>query len=72
MKEEEFLAMLTEALELDSGIGLDDDFRDYDEWDSMMFLALVTLMYDRYNYSLTPEVFGEIDTWRDLYHRISQ
>lgn len=70
MTEQEFINELAEALELECEAKIDDEFRDYDEWDSMMFLTLVAYLQQRRGFNLTAEIFGELDTWRDLYERV--
>ncbi len=69
--EEQFLSGLAEALEVDFSMGMDDEFRDYDDWDSMMFLTLVAYLRQEYTFDLTAEVYNEVDTWRDIYTRLS-
>lgn len=69
--EEQFLSGLADALEVDTGMGMDDEFRDYDDWDSMMFLTLVAYLRQQYSFDLTAEVYNEVDTWRDIYTRLS-
>lgn len=72
MKEEQFLATLADALEIDSAVSMDDEFRDYEEWDSMMYLSLVIYLRESCAFELTPEVFNEVDTWQDIYDRINK
>lgn len=68
MTEEEFLASLTDALELENeSITINDDFRNYEEWDSLTFLALLTLMNEEYGIKLGIDTFNGIRTWKDLY-----
>ena len=68
MTSEEFLAEIKEALELDDlDIKMDDNFREYEEWDSLTFLTLMTLMNERHGVALDIDTFNGISTWRDLY-----
>lgn len=68
MTSEEFLAEIKEALELDDlDIKLDDNFREYEEWDSLTFLTLMTLMNENHGVALDIDTFNGISTWRDLY-----
>ena len=68
MTSEEFLSEIKEALELDDlDIKMEDNFREYEEWDSLTFLTLVTLMHDRHGVDLDIDTFNGISTWRDLY-----
>lgn len=71
MSAEEFLAEIEEALELDTTpIRLEDNFREYEEWDSLTFLALVTLMQQEHNLALDLNTFNSVQTWQDLYNMI--
>lgn len=68
MTSEEFLAEIKEALELDDlDIKMDDNFREYEEWDSLTFLTLMTLMNENHGVALDIDTFNGISTWRDLY-----
>lgn len=68
MTKDDFLAGLTEALELENEAQLGDEFRDYDEWDSLTFLALITHMRNEYGVVLDIDTFNSILTWQDLYN----
>lgn len=72
MTEEEFLTGITDALELENEAQMDDEFRDYDEWDSLMFLSLVTYLRENCSLELTPELFECVDTWEDIYKKLPQ
>lgn len=68
MTSEEFLAEIKEALELDDlDIKMEDNFREYEEWDSLTFLTLMTLMNEKHGVALDIDTFNGISTWRDLY-----
>lgn len=68
MTSEEFLAEIKEAMELDDlDIKMDDNFREYEEWDSLTFLTLMTLMNEKHGVALDIDTFNGISTWRDLY-----
>ena len=68
MTSEEFIAEIKEALELDDlDIKMDDNFREYEEWDSLTFLTLMTLMNENHGVALDIDTFNGISTWRDLY-----
>lgn len=68
--EETFYGIIKKGLKLKE-VNADDEFRDYNEWDSLMFIALVSLLQAECGFELTPEVFDEIDTWQDLYQAIN-
>lgn len=72
MTEEQFLATLADALEIETAVSMDDEFRDYEEWDSMMYLSLVICLRESCGFELTPDVFNAVDTWQDIYDRINK
>lgn len=73
MTQEQFLATLADALELDGDtMNITDDFRSYEEWDSLTFLALLTLMNEQYGLQLSIDTFNGIQTWEDLYRMLPE
>lgn len=73
MTQEQFLATIADALELDGDtMNITDDFRSYEEWDSLTFLALLTLMNEQYGLQLSIDTFNGIQTWEDLYRLLPE
>lgn len=73
MTQEQFLATIADALELDGDtMNITDDFRSYEEWDSLTFLALLTLMNEQYGLQLSIDTFNGIQTWEDLYRMLPE
>lgn len=72
MTDFDFLNTIKDALELERDIQLKDDFRHYEEWDSMTFLSLLTLMRDQYGVNLDIDTFNNITTWSDLFNLIEE
>lgn len=70
MTEETFLESLQDALEMDQSLSMDDHFREYEEWDSLLFLSLVSYLRNEFHFELTPDLFAEVKTWRDIYVRL--
>ena len=69
--ESSFLTTVAEALELDFALSIDDHFKEYSEWDSMTFLSLMMLLRDEYNLSLEIDEFNQIETWKDIFTRLT-
>lgn len=67
-----FLAKIREALELDSRITMADEFRNYDEWDSLAFLTLIAVLKDEYDRVLTADAFNNMKTWQEVYDWIGR
>lgn len=71
MDSDDFMVKVSEALELDNReISLADNFREYEEWDSLTFLSLMTMMHNEYGVNLDIDDFNGIDTWQELYNLI--
>jgi len=70
--ENKFLAIVKEALEIDGGeIQLADDFRSYDEWNSLAVLSLISALDDEYDVVLSSEELRKLITLDDLYKEVS-
>ncbi len=67
MTEETFLESLQDVLEMDQPLSMDDHFREYEEWDSLLFLSLVSYLRSEFHFELTPDLFAKVKTWRDIY-----
>ncbi len=68
---EEFIESLKEVLEIeDRDIQLSDNFRDYDEWDSLGQLSLIAMMDDEYGVVIEESEFSELKTVEDLLNAV--
>lgn len=64
---EKFIELFKEVLEVDDKeINLTDEFRDYDEWDSLTYLSLIAMLDDEYEIIIETEEFKSIRTVQDL------
>ncbi len=71
MNKEQFIDDLKEALELEErDIRMEDEFRHYEEWDSLTFLSLLTMLRQDYGLALDIDTFNSIRTWGELYDKI--
>lgn len=66
-----FLLKVQEILELSFLPSAEDEFRNYEEWDSLAFLTLVAVLKDDYGIKLTSEEFNKMNTWEDVYRRVN-
>jgi acyl carrier protein len=67
---DKFLESLSEAFERD-GIKPDDEFRDYEEWDSMAYLSLIAMVDDNYDIVIPGEEFAKLNKVIDIYNYIN-
>lgn len=65
-----FLQELKEILEFERELVDSDEFRSYEEWDSLAYLTIVAHMHDNYGITITAADFNAIKTWKDLYRLI--
>lgn len=69
-EEEDFLQLVLSSLELSTPLSFDGDFRSHDEWDSIAFLTLTSIIQEKYGFSLTSENYNKFTTLRSLYEQI--
>jgi acyl carrier protein len=66
--EEKFIEKLKEALEIeDHEINMSDEFRTYDEWDSLAYLSLIAMLDEEYDIQMEEAEFKKLRTVEDLY-----
>lgn len=65
--EAKFLDLFREVLEIeDKEINLNDEFREYDEWDSLCYLSLIAMLDDEFEIVIETEDFKKIKTVGEL------
>ena len=67
---EQFLEQLIEVLEIDD-IDPEDEFRDYEEWDSLAYLSVIAMIDDNYDIVIPGEEFEKLDKIIDIYNYIN-
>ena len=69
--EEKFLALIKEALEIeDREPKLSDQFKEYDEWDSLSRLTLIAELDDQFDVTIASEEMDALDTLQELLDKI--
>ena len=64
---ERFLASFKEALQIeDREISMNDEFRDYPEWDSLGRLSLIAALDEEFNLQIEDKEFEKLITVGDL------
>lgn len=66
--EKKFIEQLKEALEIeDRELSMDDEFRDYEEWNSLAYLSVIAMLDEEYNIQIEEFEFRQLKTIGDLY-----
>ena len=69
---EKFLELFKEVFEMeDQEVKFSDEFRNYDEWDSLTHLSLIAMLDDEYGIQIEEEELDELNTVQDLYDRVA-
>lgn len=68
-----FIELLKEALENDElEIKMSDNFRDYDEWDSLTLLTVIAMIDEEYDIVIEGDQFDKLLTVEDLFNEIKK
>ena len=71
--EAKFLDLFKEVLEIaDKEISLNDEFREYDEWDSLAYLSVIAMLDDEFEIVIETEDFKKIRTVGDLLKEVKE
>ncbi|PHN01483.1 acyl carrier protein [Flavilitoribacter nigricans] len=70
--QQQFIDAFKEALEIEGGVQLTDNFRDYDEWDSLARLSLIAMLDDEYGIQIEDAKFEQLKTVGDLIAAVEQ
>ena len=67
------LDLFKETLEIeDKEISLNDEFREYDEWDSLAYLSVIAMLDDEFEIVIETEDFKKIRTVGDLLKEVKE
>jgi len=73
MKEDDFIEAFKEALEIeDREVGMNENFRDYDEWDSLSQLSLIAMLDENYGVEIEMKDFNELLTVQALFNEVKK
>lgn len=64
--QQQFIDAFKEALEIEDEVQLTDNFRDYDEWDSLARLSLIAMLDDEFDVQIEDAEFEQLKTVGDL------
>lgn len=71
--EKQFINSLKEAFEIeDREISVEDNFRDYPEWDSLSRLSLIAMLDEEYGVQIEEGDFEKLATVKDLMEEVKK
>lgn len=59
-------------MEDDKTLNWEDEFRNYDEWDSLGQMSLITMMEDHYGVAIENADFEHLVTLKDLFEEVKK
>ena len=66
---EDFIKKIEEVFEMPNGsITPNDNFREYQEWDSLVLLSLMAMLDDEYNITIPRDDFQKINTVEEMFN----
>jgi len=69
---EKFIKLFAEAIEREDEIRMEDEFRNYEEWDSVVYLSLIAMMDEEYDTQIEMADFKKLRTVQDLFDACTQ
>ena len=70
--ETEFLTQFTELLERETPVLMEDIFREYDNWDSLAYLSVISFVDEEYDVIIPKEKFGQMKSIADIYAYVAE
>lgn len=67
---DQFINLFAEALEREEAMDLNDEFRNYEEWDSLAVLSIIAMIKQNYDITIPRQEFEALRTISDLYNHI--
>ena len=69
----DFIVAFADAIDREANlIHVEDNFRDYEEWDSVALLSLVVMLDDNYRVNIPREIFEKLETVQDLVNQVNK
>ena len=68
----EFLEQFTELLERETPVLMEDIFREYDNWDSLAYLSVISFVDEEYDVIIPKEKFGQMKSIGDIYAYVAE
>lgn len=63
----QFIEKFAEAIEREGEIKMEDEFRSYEEWSSIVYLSIIAMMDEEYDVQIEQAEFNKLKTVQELY-----
>lgn len=71
--EQKFLESFAEAMEIeDRMLAMGDNFRDYEEWDSLANLSVIAMIDEEFEVVIEANEFAKMSTLQNVYDKIQE
>lgn len=65
---EKFIKLFAEAIDREEEIKMEDEFRKYDEWNSIAYLSVIAMMDEEYETQIEMADFKKLRTIQDIFN----
>lgn len=69
---DKFIKLLGEAIEREDEIKMEDNFREYDEWNSLAYLSIIAFLDEQYGVQIEENEFKQLKTVQDMYDAVTK
>lgn len=64
---QEFIDELTDIFDLEEPVNMEDEFRKFESWSSLVYLSIIAMIDENYDIIIPREDFLEMKTIGDIY-----
>lgn len=72
MTKQEFLNLLIEELEIEEQVEMASNFRELEDWSSLMGFSLLACLEENFNKNMSVDEFLKINTFEEIYQFVER
>ena len=69
---ERFIELFKEATDIEQEMQPTDEFRKYEDWDSLAYLSVIAMMDEEYGVQIEEAEFKQLRTIQDLFNAVTK
>lgn len=69
---EKFIELFKEATDIEQEMQPTDEFRKYEDWDSLAYLSVIAMMDEEYGVQIEEAEFKQLRTIQDLFNAVTK